>query len=167
MLGRGPEETPRSGRRTHEHIEERQQAILTDVESAFESVGIGVSWLKQRFIEKVKHVKRGHAEIMTRLGIITASLHAETIDGAGEASLHHNQPCVRDTCEYMGHSNGEYDGFCCGRCKDPWHNGHGPACEGLRQTIALVAQTVTPTEAEASQIDKAAEQTTWLIDTSV
>ena len=87
-----------------ELMEERHQAILADVEPALESAGVGVSWLKQRLTEKVKHVKRGHAEIMTRLGIITASIDAETIEGAGEASLHHNQPCVRDTCEYMGHN---------------------------------------------------------------
>ena len=135
-----------------EHIEERQQAILTDVESAFESTGIGVSWLKQRLTEKVEHVKRGHAEIMTRLGIITAAKAAETttttIDGASEARLHHNQPCVRDGCGLMGHRTGAYDGFCCGRCRNG-HSGHGPACERIED---LFAGFCCGTEAEESQI---------------
>ena len=73
-----------------EHIEERHQAILTDVEAAFESAGIGVSWLKQCLSEEVKHVKRGHEEIMTRLEAITAVIDAEITGGADEAILHHN-----------------------------------------------------------------------------
>ena len=133
-----------------EHIEERQQATLSDVESVFESAGIGVSWLKQRLTEKVKHVNGTHAEIMTRLGTITGAKAAETttttIDGAGEARLHHNQPCVRDGCGLMGHSTGAYDGFCCGRCRKG-HSGHGPACERIEDLFAVVATTMTPTEA--------------------
>ena len=134
-----------------EHIEERHQAILTDVEAAFESAGIGVSWLKQCVSEEVKHVKRGHEEIMTRLEAITAVIDAEITDGAGEAILHRNQPCVRETSEDMGHSRGKYDGFCCGRCRDPWHSGHGPACERIENFFVVVATTVTPTEAGESR----------------
>ena len=51
-----------------EVMEERHQAILADVEPALESAGVGVSWLKQRLTEKVKHVKGTHGEIMIRLG---------------------------------------------------------------------------------------------------
>ena len=133
-----------------ELMEERHQAILADVEPALESAGVGVSWLKQRLTEKVKHVNGTHAEIMTRLGSITAAKAAETttttIDGAGEARLHHNQPCVRDGCGLMGHRTGAYDGFCCGRCRNG-HSGHGPACERIEDPFAGFC-----TEAEESQI---------------
>ena len=142
-----------------ELMEERHQAILADVAPALESAGVGVSWLKQRLTEKVKHVKGTHGEIMIRLGEISAAIAAETttttttttIDGAGKAIRHHSQPCVRDGCGLMGHRTGAYDGFCCGRCRNG-HRGHGPACERIEDPFAVVATTMNPTEAEESQI---------------
>ena len=53
-------------------------------------------------------------------------------------------PCRRPRCFFMEHSSGDHHGFCCGRCRDPYRDGHGPQCEAVARNPLPAAETVVP-----------------------
>ena len=52
-------------------------------------------------------------------------------------------PCRRPTCFFMEHSSGSHHG-CCGRCRDPYRDGHGPQCEAVARNPLPVANAGVP-----------------------
>ena len=44
----------------------------------------------------------------------------------------------------MEHSGGDHNGFCCGRCRDPWRVGDGPQCEAVARNPLPAANAVVP-----------------------
>ena len=59
-------------------------------------------------------------------------------------------PCAGQNrgCNYMPHSSGKYNGYCCGRCRD--NTGHGKLCEASPVT-AVKTEVADTTSAAASQ----------------
>ena len=52
---------------------------------------------------------------------------------------HHLYPCF-----FMEHSSGDHHGFCCGRSRDPYRDGHGPQCEAVARNPLSAAVAVVP-----------------------